>query len=281
MNKYSKFPAEVVCELHPLFKGLRWVAAARSSDATRHVITNICVEKKDLEWTLVATDGRRLHVHTFDAGLFDTDIEGLEPGLYEVIHVTGKFIVIARSEELELGAYPKWRNVIPDYEPEHDECVTSRTISRLAIRTGVLLASDFTLDAIGFGHGVKASDPVEISYGSSAPKEAFVITHELGKAIVMPMRLDEEEPKAREEGEEEEAPPATEAEATPEFNGFQDLLEGVASNPASEAAREFVENTKQLCAEGGAKSVTISSGGKSVTIDKDGVKASKDEPATV
>lgn len=263
MNKYSKFPAEVVCELHPLFRGLRWVAAARSTDATRHVITNICVEKKNLEWTLVATDGRRLHVHTFDAGLFDTDIDGLVPGLYEVIHSTGKFIVVARSEELELAAYPNWRNVVPDYEPEHDECVTSRTISRLAIRTGVLLASDFTLDAIGFGHGVKNGDPVEISYGSSAPKEAFVITHELGKAIVMPMRLDEEEPKAREEGE-EEAPPATEAEATPEFNGFQDLLEG---NP--------LDHLKP----GDSMEVSLEIDGKVIasTMTK---KAKKDEPAT-
>lgn len=220
MNKFSKFPAEVVCELHPLFKGLLWVSAARSSDETRWALNHVCVEKTGLEWTLIATDGRRMHVHTFDAGLFDTDIEGLEPGLYEVVTKTSKLIVITRSEELELPAYPNWRGVFPEYEPTISDVMDARSISKMGVRTGVLLASDFASDALGFGCGVKGSDSVHVTYGSSSEGGAFVIRHELGKAIVMPLRLDEVPAST-------DSAPKTEAEATPDLKGFAEFFEMV------------------------------------------------------
>jgi len=192
MNKFSKFPADVVCELHPLFKGLLWVSAARSTDETRAVLMNILIEREDKLCHIVATDGRRLHLHTFDPGMFDTDIDMMEPGQYEVITKTAKLIVIAPCEEL--FNYPNWRAVVPDHEPQHSASINSQTISRLGIATGVLLAADFVNDAIGFKHGMGKDSSVDIEFGSSDKTAAFVITHELGKAIVMPLQMDEQVP---------------------------------------------------------------------------------------
>lgn len=189
MNKFSKFKADVICELHPLFKGLLWVSAARSSDETRAVLMNIQIEREDKLCHIVATDGRRLHLHTFDPGLFDSDIDMLEPGQYEVIAKSAKLIVVAPSE---YGFnYPNWRNVMPDYEPKHSAVITSQTISKLGIITGVLLNADFVNDAIGYRHGVSKDSAVAVEFGSEFPAGAFVISHELGKAIVMPLRMDE------------------------------------------------------------------------------------------
>lgn len=210
MNKFSKFSAEVICELHPLFKGLLWVSAARSSDETRAVLMNLLIERDGTVCHIVATDGRRLHHHAFDAGLFDTDIDMLEAGQWEVITKTAKLIVIAPCEESY--NYPNWRQVVPkNYTPEHSASINSQTISRLGITTGVLLASDFVNDAIGFKHGMGKDSSVVIDFGSSGQGQAFVITHELGTAIVMPLKMDGED----------KAEPKTEAEMTRPLPGLE------------------------------------------------------------
>jgi len=180
MNKFSKFPADVICELHPLFKGLLWVSAARSTDETRAVLNNILIEREGTVCHIVATDGRRLHHHTFDAGLFDTDIDMLEAGQYEVITKTAKLIVVAPSSDT--FNYPNWRAVVPSHNPQYSASINSQTISRLGITTGVLLAADFVNDAIGFRHGMGKDSSVAIEFGSADKQGAFVITHELGKA---------------------------------------------------------------------------------------------------
>jgi len=214
MNKFSKFPADVICELHPLFKGLLWVSAAKSTDETRYVLCNVLVEREGLECHIVATDGRRMHIHTFDPGMFDDDIQMIEPGLYEVITKTGKLIVIAPSE---CGStYPNWRNIIPDHKPENEDVFESRSISKMAIRTGVLLATDFVTDAIGFGHGRKKDQSTMVRYGTPEKSGAFVIEHDLGKAIVMPLRMDDGEYKTEEK-------PKTDAENTPDLPGIAEL----------------------------------------------------------
>lgn len=217
MNKFSKFEATVVCEMHPLFKGLLWVSAARSTDETREVITNIHIEREGLLCHIVATDGRRMHVHTFEPGMFDDDIAMIEPGLYEVIAKSGKLIVIAESECGE--NYPNWRKIIPDYEPTHNDALNKRIIAMMGIRTGVLLASDFVVDAIGFGHGRGKDDTVLVEYGSPEPMAAFVIKHDIGKAIVMPMRQTDENALNNEEI------PKSDAEATPDIPGLTESQE--------------------------------------------------------
>lgn len=192
MNKFSKFHAEVICEMHPLFKGLIWVAAARSTDETRPALCNIHVEREGLLCHIVATDGRRIHVHTYEPGMFCDDIAMIEPGLYEVIAKTGKLIVIAPSESGE--KYPNWRGVFPDdYEPEHSDPINAMTIGKMSIRTGVLLSVDFVTDAIGFSVGRKKDGTAVVEYGSTGKHAAFVIRHDLGKAIVMPLRDDEDD----------------------------------------------------------------------------------------
>ncbi|HEX7260284.1 MAG TPA: hypothetical protein VF258_00555, partial [Luteolibacter sp.] len=184
MNKFSKFPADVICELHPLFKGLLWVSAARSTDETRQALQLIHIERDGKTCHIVATDGRRLHHHEFDPGLFDDDIEMIEPGDYEVITKTGKLIVIAPAEDFS-GNYPNWRAVVPDDAPVHSEAIDARSIGKFGIRTGVLIGVDFATQAIGFGYGRKMSDTVLVEFAATGDggKGPMVIEHDLGKAI--------------------------------------------------------------------------------------------------
>lgn len=247
MNKFSKFKADVICEMHPLFKGLLWVSAARSNDESRMVLMNIQIEREGKLCHIVATDGRRLHLHTFDPGMFDDDIDMLEPGQYEVITKNAKLIVIAPSTEN--FNYPNWRLVVPDYKPQHSAVITSQTTSKLGIATGVLLASDFVSDAIGFKHGVSKDSSVVISFGSEFPKAAFVITHELGKAIVMPLRMDEQVP-------EEEAKNDVELTAP---------LPGLERGPIEENSP--IGNLVKTLSPG--ESIEITSNGDGIKIDHD------------
>ena len=204
MNKFSKITADVVGEMHPLFRGLCWVAAARSTDDTRFVLNHVLVEREGLVWRLVATDGRRLHVHELDPGLFDDDIDPLEEGLYKVITKNTKLIVIAKSDCEE--KFPAWRGVVTDYVPTMEATVNAQTLSKIAIKSGVLMASGYVSEAVGFGHGRKGGDEVKIRFGSSGDGGAFVIQHEIGKAVVMPLRdtdeVMDEEAKTEEEGTE-------------------------------------------------------------------------------
>lgn len=263
MNKYTKFPAIAIAELHPLFKGLLWVSAARSTDETRYVICNIHIEKDESIWRLVATDGRRMHIHSFDPGLFEDDIDLIPEGLYEVVAKTSKVIVIAESECGE--KYPNWRGVVPDYEPKTSVAITAQTISRLGIATGVLLAADFTIDAIGFGCGIKKDATAHIDFTACPTGPgAFVIGHELGKAIIMPMRL----------GDEQDETPKTDAESTPYMEGFA-ADEKDDDTPDDGTPRLFdsgkaLKKFQKGCEETGS-SVTIQYGDKSIEVTKDGI----------
>lgn len=195
MNYCKKYAAEVLPKMHPLFAGFTWAAAARSDDETRYVLNHVLVERdeeNDLITRIIATDGRRLHVHTYDAGMFDDDIcdEMLEPGLYEVVAKSGKQIVIARKDDEE-QEYPNWRQVTTDYEPQHTHAVNAQTVGIVSARTGNLYAVDFLRQACGFGCGAK-SETVPIAYGSELPQTCLVIEHYLGRAYLMPIQWQEE-----------------------------------------------------------------------------------------
>lgn len=193
MNKFGISPALAIGEMHPLFKPLLWVSTAISDDETRSTITNIHVEKDELVYHIVATAGRRLHVSTFDPGMLDSDFEGFEIGDYEVITRSAKSLVIAR----------------------HHESIHAATTSIICMRTGKLLATDFLIDAIGFGHGYKKTKSVSVRFGAD-PAGGFgvLIAHELGKALVMRMRSDDDD------DDDATAPPKTEAEATTEMESI-------------------------------------------------------------
>lgn len=188
----TKFAAEVVTEHHPLFKGLVWVAAARSTDETRRILTFVKIEKREDIWYIVATDGRRMHVHEYDPGLFDEDIDAPEPGLYEVVAKTAKLIVISEIDE---EGYPDWRAIFDPPEPEHWRNLNVETLSRIGIDTGVLLAHKFAADALGFGCGRKKTEMVDVAYAPTGLEDRgpFYFQHDLGQAIVMPLRQSEDE----------------------------------------------------------------------------------------
>ena len=243
MNKFSKFPADVICELHPLFRGLVWVAAARSDDETRAILNTVLIERDGLNCLIVATDGRRLHVHTFDPGMFDDDIQMIEPGMYEVITKTAKLIVIAPAEDV--GTYPNWRKIVPEFKPTLTDFLNSRSISKIAIRTGVLMATDFVQEAIGFGHGRKKDETAVVTYGTPDKDGPFIIEHDLGKAIVMPLRMEDDK-----DGEE----PKSEAESSPDIPAIAGSLKAM----------------QEVCKDTNA-SVTIETGNNTVEITKDSI----------
>lgn len=109
-----------------------------------------------------------------------------------MIAKSGKLVVIAEPESDH--NYPNWRQVVPDHLTTESDLVTSATIGKIGIRTGVLLATDFMLDAIGFKHGRGKDESVSITYGPGPVKTgAFLIEHDLGTAVIMPLRMEDAE----------------------------------------------------------------------------------------
>lgn len=244
MNKYGKTPAEVIGEYHPLFKALLWTAAARSTDEERLVLNHIHVERDGLVYKIIATDGKRLHVATFDPGMFDDDIQGIEIGNYEVIAKSAKFIVIAANDDHM--NYPDWRKVMPNQMLRHEASVCARTISKLGIITGTLLATDFVNDACGFGCGFKKDASVAIEYAAHPDGGGFLIKHELGTAVVMPMRMHEDV----------DSPPKDDAEATPIIPGLEPA--GTVAEPEKRPVTQAVEKAVRKMQKGLKAGVSIS-----------------------
>ena len=209
MNKFGITQSLTIGEFHPLFRSILWVSAARSDDETRLALTYVHVEREGLDYHIVATDGKRMHVSTFDPGMFDEDFESIEAGSYDVVAKSTKFIVVAVAEDAP--KFPNWRALMPAKGEREmlSERVCSRTISALCIRTGVLLATDFLIDAIGYGNGFKKDSYVSVEFAQDpCGKGPFLIQHELGRAVVMPMGM---------RNQESAEPPKDDSEATPEI----------------------------------------------------------------
>ncbi len=208
MNKFGITPAEVIGEMHPLFRPMIWVAQARSNDETRFVINQVQVEKNDKAYTIVATDGRRLHVAEFDPGMVDEDFPSLEEGAYEVISKGAKYIVVSKVEDA--GKYPNWRAITGDYTAGfYEASVDPKTASIVCMRTGVLLANDFLAQAIGHGNGFKKTAQVALRFNALDPNHensVIRIEHELGAAYVMPLRQPGDDEVTGDEGEDPNQP---------------------------------------------------------------------------
>jgi hypothetical protein len=260
MNKFGKTPAEVIGEYHPLFKSLLWVAAARSTDEKRFAINHVHVERDGLDYKIVATDSKRMHVATFDPGMFDDDIEKIEIGDYEVIAKSAKFIVIAANDE---GLnFPDWRKVLPSQVLCHQDSINARTISKLGITTGTLLATDFVTDACGFGCGFKKDASVSIEYAAHPDRGGFLIKHELGTAVVMPMAMHEDV----------ENPPKDDAEATPHIPGLEPAgtIAETPDPPVEQAVKKAVRKMQSdLKKHGATVSIVNPNTGKGVEISAD------------
>jgi len=210
MRNPTKFEAEVVTSLHPLFRGLLWVSVARSGDDTRYALQHVHIEREGLQTHIVATDGKRVHIHTFDPGLLDGDITPIEDGNYEIVTKSAKNLVIARATDDELQ-FPNWRALMPkDGGMFYEENVTRASVGRIGIRSGVLLATDFACDACGFGCGFGKDEAVMIRFSSEGQGQPMLIKHDLGRAIVMPLRMDTEATVGT------DAEPVSDTDATPE-----------------------------------------------------------------
>ena len=199
----TKFEAQAITSAHPLFKGLLWASVARSSDEKRHTLQHVHVEREDLKTIIVATDGKRIHVHTYDPGLFDGDIQPIEEGNYEIVIRSSKIIVIAPAVDEDLN-FPEWRKLFPEIIGFREEMVSRGSVTKIGIRSGVLLNTDLAIEACGFGCGFGKEEAVKIRYASQGENKGVFISHSLGKAIVMPLHLSEEGPIGTERNEEEE-----------------------------------------------------------------------------
>jgi hypothetical protein len=189
MNKYEITRADVIGEMHPLFKALRWVAAARSTDESRTVLQNLSLEKDGKTYVAAATDGRRLHVAEFDPGLIDEDFDALPAGSYEVIATTPKMIVLAWLPAAE--KFPNWRSIAADWEAgSYEAILTSETIAHVCMKAGALIDPDFLTDAIGFGTAHKKGASVSCRFATvdKSGHSPLRLKHEVGIAYVMPLK---------------------------------------------------------------------------------------------
>jgi len=191
MNKYAINETLTMGDMHPLYRGITWVAAARGTDETRQILQYINVRRIGGEYKIAATDGKRLHLHAYDPGMIDTDFDELLTGNYEVVGKSSKHITLMRVDE-QGSSFPEYDLLIPSYGHFHEDVFTIQTTSKLGIRTGILLATDFAQAACGFNCGFKKTETVAIRYQGLA-NHPFIIKHEIGMAIVMPMKISDED----------------------------------------------------------------------------------------
>ena len=206
--------ALVISKGYLAFSSIAFVTGAISKDEQRYILNHIEVTKRGLCTVFAATDGRRLHVAEMDPGLFDDDIETLDPGLYLLIAKTAKFIVIRKTEEINLK-YPNWRSIMEPYEIGDNlaEVCTigdSGKIGEVMIRTKRLLDTAFLASAIGYGTSRKAGELAHINFEARADEFGpVIIAHDHGTALVMPLRRTEHEDEGEGEGETYETAPIT------------------------------------------------------------------------
>lgn len=207
MKNPQKYDAIVITAQHPLFRSIIWAAQARSTDETRIALQHLHFVREGKVCKIVATDGRRMHVGTYDPGLLDDDIAQIETGNYQVVAKSPKVIVLTRDDEEEV-VYPRWRGILPpEFGFRERRLVLSRdNVALIGIRFDRLLATDFVHQACGFGAGFGKDEPVHAIVRDHGEDCLVSIQHELGTAYVAPMRLTGDD-----------AVPESEAEATPEF----------------------------------------------------------------
>mgnify|MGYP000271218052 CR=1 FL=1 len=129
------------------FDELKWITKAISKDETREAITVVNIEKDqdDLETSIVATDGRRLHILTLPSA------DQFPAGRYNVT-VTAREIIF-RSVGDDFPTFPNWKSIIPDHaeNPPKDRVkgvfITSKVPGAL-VSGFVSLINRFPVDAI-------------------------------------------------------------------------------------------------------------------------------------
>lgn len=181
-----------------LYEMVKWVAKAMSTDDTRYILQHIWVGSTSNESrVMVATDGRRVHAINLDN--HDESGQVFKDGLYQVLSLTTRQVVLSLCENEGYDSYPKWENVFPTKEGgslQMEACdIVSSIVSVVPRITGVALNDAFLIDAMGFGILCKKGEKMafglrwlpESSTDPKSPPPVEIIT-EYGHALVMPMR---------------------------------------------------------------------------------------------
>lgn len=182
----SDIKQAIVVEKHlEVFPLLRWVSLATSTDETRAVLMAISVEQEseahDVHY--IATNGRFLFKSKLAPGF-----DNLEPGRYLVLASNRSRMILERDENPD--RFPNWRHAFPDKLEKVEECdVYERASAKICLITGQLFQTDYLLMACGLTiPGSPDTRSVKIKYDDAAKTSPILIEHELGEALVMPMR---------------------------------------------------------------------------------------------
>jgi len=188
------------------FQEMKWVCKAVSKEESREAITVVNIEKDldDLETSIVATDGRRLHLLT----LPPTDWPA---GRYRAT-VTAKEILLTSVPE-DFPPFPDWQNVIPDFSVTKPKdfikgtfitgkvqgallsgfasLVNRYPVDDLYPHDRIVFNDSFLSDLLGAKTLIaRKNDSISWKY-EGAPGRPLVITSEKGiarlKGIIMPM----------------------------------------------------------------------------------------------
>lgn len=184
----------IITKENPIFDNLRFVVSALSKDPFRDAINCLLVQKEDGILNYVATDGRRLHMFSYDIGMFDAGEgvapEVLEAGMYRLISVSTKALVLCLND-IEV-TYPAWKKVIPDVNTDMTDNVTSKSLGKLMIRCKSVFDPAFLNQALGL-NVMKEGSSIYVDFGQEDSNSPLLVEHELGTAVLMPMYYEGEE----------------------------------------------------------------------------------------
>ena len=217
--------AIVISKEYIAFPQINFVSAALCTDSERFILSNLIVQKKGKITSYSATDGHRLHTAVLDPGLFEDDLDQLDPGLYNLIAKNNKYIVLKKSDD-RITDYPEIEKILNGYEIgdplSHSTHIEDPgKIGEIMIRTNRLMDTTYLTQAIGYGSCHKNSESISISF--SQPEEdhtPIIIAHTHGTALVMPIRR----PEAAHTPGTEYTPPEESGPATIPFQQLKETL---------------------------------------------------------
>lgn len=231
--------ALVIPKHYIAFDSIAFVCGAISKDENRFVLQHMEVARRGLVTSYAATDGKRLHVAEIDPGLFDDDIDVLDPGLYLVISKASRFIVLQKSDAKV--DFPNWRMLLGDHEigdnlAEVCEVLDSGKIGEVMIRTERLLDTTYLAQAIGYGTSRKAGDLVHLNFEAREDGGPVVLAHDHGTALLMPMVRTEPDPTLKDDVSTHETAP---------FEALKEAMQAGDSVTVTAGGEKVAEFTKE------------------------------------
>lgn len=162
-----------------VFNAVRWVCLARGTDKYREVLQHIYVAE---DKSIVATDGRRLHISNVK--------HSLKHGLYRVLKVGRTVWLDLRTDDI--GAFPNYKQVIPEKKilfciPWCETSEITQRFSLVAKIVGHVENIGLNLNYLDDAVPDKGIDEVEVSCTDSL--SPVRIDHALGTAVIMSIRV--------------------------------------------------------------------------------------------